>query len=186
MTRPRKTTLVVVSLALAFLAASLAASHAAAADVNITLYGSRTGGWGFTNTTESIPGPPLVVTKGDNVTMYLNGTDGRNHVWYIDYNNNSKADAGEPTSPVFNSVQIKWNFTANRNGTYRYRSTGVDGATMWGNITTNNPGTTPPGLAADNTVLIVTGVVIIIVAVLAVAAVFWRRMQKVPPPPPNP
>ena len=53
----RKGILLVVSLTWALLAVSFAAPRAAAADVPISLYGSRAGGWGPTNTSLSIPGP---------------------------------------------------------------------------------------------------------------------------------
>ena len=187
MRRPRTILALVVSLAFALLAASLFAPPAAAANVEIKLWGSTADGWGRTNTSLSIPGPELSATVGDNVTMVLNSTDGRNHNWFIDYNNDSAVDANEPSSPNFRDTEVRWNFTADTNGTFVYRSRfQPDDASMRGNITIQPAGgTTPPPAGSDNTVLIVAGVVVIVIAVLAVAAVFMRR-TKAPPPPPQP
>src|SRR3989475_9328136 len=153
----------------------------------IHLWMSRAGGWGITNTSLQNPGPNLAVTLGDNVTLYLNGTDNRNHNWFIDYNNNSAVNANETnvSSPNFrNPTELKWNFTAYRVGTFVYRSR-LD-TNVWGNITISaSSGSNPLLPGGENTVLIVAGV-LIIVAVIAFAAFFWRRMGKreTPPPPP--
>ena len=187
MRRPRTILALVVSLAFALLAASLFAPPAAAANVEIKLWGSTADGWGRTNTSLSIAGPELSATVDDNVTMVLNSTDGRNHNWFIDYNNDSAVDANEPSSPNFRDTELRWNFTADTNGTFVYRSRfQPDDASMWGNITIQPAGgTTTPPPGGDNTVLIVAGVVVIVIAVLAVAAIFMRR-TKTPPPPPQP
>jgi hypothetical protein len=185
----RKAIVLIVGLAIVLGVPLTLSTPAAAADVSIHLWMSRAGGWGTTNTSLSIPGPNLAVTQGDNVTMYLIGTDGRNHNWFIDYNNNSAVNAGEPSSPTFTNAGLpapgSWNFTANRNGTFVYRSR-LDTA-VWGNITISPKSAGGGIFGADNTVLIVVGVVIVIIAVLAIATMFWRRMGKppsVPPPPP--
>jgi heme/copper-type cytochrome/quinol oxidase subunit 2 len=190
MSRIRKTIVLMLGLAFALSVPLTFSTPTAAADVPVHLWMSRAGGWGTTNTTLSIPGPNLMVTQGDNVTLYLTGTDGRNHNWFIDYNNNSAVNAGEPSSPTFTNSGLpapgSWNFTADKNGTYRYRSR-FD-TNVWGNITIN-PKSAGGGLfGANNTVLIVVGVVILIIAVLAVATMFWRRRGKRPdePPPPPP
>jgi FtsP/CotA-like multicopper oxidase with cupredoxin domain len=190
--KPHTAFVVALGIAAALLGVSAFSAPAAAADVSITLYGSRTGGWGYSNTSLSIPGPPLTVHVGDNVTLILTATDNRNHNWFIDYNNNSAVNPGEPSSPNFGNAGLpggSWNFTvSNTTGTFVYRSKGgSDPVTMWGNITILPAGTTPPPLlGGENTVLIVAGVIVIIVAVIAFAAVFWRRMGKpgTPPPPP--
>ncbi len=191
MSKPRTAFIVALGIAAALLATSAISTPAAAADISITLYGSRTGGWGLTNTSLMIPGPPLTVHVGDNVTLNLTANDTLTHRWFIDYNNNSAAGGSEPTSPNFGTALL-WNFTvSNVTGTYRYRSDRIAGpgddlANMWGNITILPAETTPPPLGGENTVLIVAGVIVIIVAVIAFAAFFWRRMGKpeTPPPPP--
>ncbi len=192
MSKPRMAFVVTLGIAAALFGVSAFSTPAAAANnVSITLYGSRVAGWGYTNTTLAIPGPALTVHVGDNVTLVLNATDNRNHNWFIDYNNNSVVNPGEPSSPTFTSAGLTWNFTVSNNtGTFRYRSrVGSDTVTMWGNITILAAQTTPPPLlpGGENTVLIVVGVIVIIVAVIAFAAFFWRRMGKpgTPPPPPQ-
>ncbi len=185
---PRATFGLAVSLAVALLATSFAAPPAAAGNVEITLFGSSAGGWGRTNTSLDIPGPNLTgIRVGDNVTLVLNATDVRNHNWFIDYNKNNRSEGNEPTSPTFSDTEVRWNFTADRNGTFIYRSEiAQDENTMWGNITIlPASSTTNPPAGADNTVVIVAGAVVIVVAFLAVAAIFWRR-TKAPPPPPEP
>jgi hypothetical protein len=191
MSKPRTAFIVALGIAAALLATSAFSTPAAAADTSITLYGSRAGGWGLTNTSLSTPGPPLTVYVGDNVTLNLTSLDGFTHRWFIDYDGNNVSGGSEPTSPNFGTALL-WNFTvSNVTGTYQYRSDrtagpGDDLATMWGNITILPAETTPPLLGGENTVLIVAGVIVIIVAVIAFAAFFWRRMGKpgTPPPPP--
>jgi len=196
MSKPRTAFIVALGIAAALLATSAISTPAAAADVPITLYGSRAGGWGPTNTSLTTPGPLLTVHVGDNVSLSLISVDGITHRWFIDYNNNSAAGGTEPTSPNFASATtpVVYNFTvANVTGTYFYRSdrgagAGDDLTNMWGNITILVAETTPPPLlGGENTVLIVAGVIVIIVAVIAFAAFFWRRMGKpgTPPPPPD-
>jgi FtsP/CotA-like multicopper oxidase with cupredoxin domain len=185
---------VALGIAAALLGVSAFSTPAAAANnVPITLFGSRAGGWGLTNTTVTTPGPPLTVHVGDNVTLNLTSLDTLLHRWFIDYNGNNVSNGAEPTSPNFGTA-VLWNFTvSNVTGTYHYRSDrtagpGDDLSTMWGNITILPAETTPPPLlGGENTVLIVVGVIVIIVAVVAFAAFFWRRMGKpgTPPPPPQ-
>jgi len=194
MSKPRMAFVVALGIAAALLSVSAFSTPAAAANnVPITLYGSRVGGWGYSNATLSIPGPHLTVHVGDNVTLVLFANDTRNHNWFIDYNNNSAVNGGEPSSPTFTNSGLpggSWNFTvSNKTGTFPYRSRfGSDTVTMWGNITILAAETPPPSLlpGGENTVLIVVGVIVIIVAVIAFAAFFWRRMGKpgTPPPPP--
>src|SRR3989475_11788233 len=115
-------------MACGLLAIGFAAPPAAAAgSPSIHLWMSRAGGWGTTNTSLQNPGPNLAVTLGDNVTLYLNGTDNRNHNWIIDFNNNSAVNANETnvSSPNFGRnpvVELKWNFTTYRIGTLVYPS----------------------------------------------------------------
>src|SRR5712691_7343993 len=191
MSYAHKTFVFLVSLVCGLAAVSFAAPHVAAANVNISLFGSRLGGWGYTNTSITSPGPALTVHVGDNVTLNLTANDTFAHRWFIDYNGNNVSGGTEPTSPNFGTALL-WNFTvSNVTGTYKYRSDRIAGpgddlTTMWGNITISaNPPSNPLLPGGENTVLIVAGV-LIIVAVIAFAAFFWRRMGKreTPPPPP--
>jgi len=191
MSKPRTAFIVALGIAAALLATSAISTPAAAADVPITLYGSRAAGWGLTNTSLTSPGPPLTVHVGDNVTLNLTAVDTFAHRWFIDYDGNNVSSGSEPTSPNFGTALL-WNFTvSNVTGTFHYRSdrtagAGDDLSTMWGDITILTA-EAPPLLGGENTVLIVAGVIVIIVAVIAFAAFFWRRMGKpgTPPPPPD-
>jgi FtsP/CotA-like multicopper oxidase with cupredoxin domain len=162
------------------------ASH----DVLFHLYAGRnTGaiGWGFTNTSLTTPGPLIQVSVGDNVTLNLTSVDGRTHTWYIDYNNNSHADATEPRSPNFGIAQL-WNFTvSNVTGTYRYRSSAGGDTALWGNITISaaSTGSGGPQLTSNTTLLIVGIVVAVFIVGLALAAFVTRRRKAPPPPPPS-
>ena len=179
-------TIVAVSLACLLLGAlGTSVPGAAARNVNFTLYGSRNAGWGFTNVSLTIPGPEIAVEVGDNVTLNLTSLDGRNHIWFIDYNNNSNADVGEPQSQPFGIARL-WNFTADRNGTFIYRSAGRDADTMWGNITIRPAGIgSPSGL--DTASVAIAGLLVLGVAVVVVALFFRRRPRppELPPTPPD-
>ncbi len=168
---------ILVAGVLASLASLAGAPGAAAADVGFTLYGDATNGWRTPGTSFSNPGPSLAVDEGDNVTLVLNATDGVNHNWYIDYDNDSSDDGAEPNSPVFRDAEISWNFTADRNGTYVYRDK-FHPDTMTGVITvraaTSPPPTTPGGNPA-NPFLAVAGVVAAFLAVLVVLVLLSRR-----------
>src|SRR3989442_8954292 len=184
----RKTIVLMVGLAFVLSVPLVFSTPAAAGDVPIHLWMSRAGGWGTTNTSLKIPGPDLTVTQGDNVTLNLTGLDNRNHNWFIDYNNNSAVNARQPCTPTFTSSGLPapgtWNFTADKNGTYHYRSR-FD-TNVWGNITIQ-PNSAGGGLfGADNTRLIGGGGVIIIITVLAVATMYMRRSQQAPNEPPPP
>lgn len=189
MSNLRQRILVAASLACLLLAASAFGTPASAArNLNYALYGSRTAGWGFTNTSLRIPGPPIDVEVGDNVTLNLTSLDGRTHRWFIDYNNNSAADGTEPSSPNFGTA-ILWKFTvSNQTGTFIYRSDrtagpGDDLAAMWGNITVRPAGSTSGGLGGN--VVLIAGLAIAFVGVLAIAALTYRRRREPPAPPPE-
>jgi len=193
MATSRKRIVVAVSLAFLLLATvGIATPGAAARNLNFSLYGSRTAGWGFTNTSLRIPGPPMEVEVGDNVTLNLTSVDGLTHRWFIDYNNNSGADGSEPRSPNFGTA-VLWNFTvSNVTGTFRYRSdraagAGDDLANMWGNITIRNATAGGP-VGLDSTALAIMGLVLLVGLVVGVAILFRRRTKgsQVPPPPPPP
>ncbi len=185
----RTISIVVTALAFAVLASTIFSGSATAGAPTITLFGSRSLGWGLNNASLSSPGPPLSVDLGDNVTLVLNATDGRTHTWYLDYNNDSAPNAGEPISPSFpagggGGSAVSWNFTADKNGTFRYRSSrGPDGA-MWGNLTVRPASGGSPLLGLNPSVFIIVGVGAIIVAVVAIAAWSWRRTKAPPAPPP--
>ncbi len=129
----------------------------------------------------SIPGPTITVDQGDNVTLFLNSLDAARHNWFIDYNNDSRRDPNEPSSPNFQTVEVKWNFTANQNGTFVYRSR-FDTASMYGTIVVRPPGSSP--LSDASGTLIAVGVVVLIVVALGIVVMIWRQ-TRVPPPPPT-
>src|SRR5256886_5306881 len=134
--------LVAATLAVLLLGSiGIAVPAEAARDLPIQLYGSRSTGWGLTNTSLSVPGPSLAVEVGDNVTLNLTSF-GNRHNWYIDYNSNSAVDANETssTSPSTRG-NVVWNFTvSNRTGTFVYRSRIAGDGNMWGNITISTAG----------------------------------------------
>jgi hypothetical protein len=179
-----------VSLACLLLVTVGSASSAAAKrDIVFHLYGSRAAGWGFTSTSLTSPGPLMEVWVGDNVTLNLTSVDGITHRWFLDYNNNSAADVGEPASPNFPGLQnpVLWNFTvSNRTGTFPYRSDRGPGnpradlVKMSGNITITPAGSS--GFLASG--LVIAGVVILAIAVVAILVFFSRRSRSLPPPPP--
>jgi len=188
MSNAHKTLVLLVSLVCGLAAVSFVAPHVAAANVNISLFGSRAEGWGLTNTSLTSPGPPLTVHVGDNVTLNLTANDTFVHRWFIDYNDNNASGGSEPTSPNFGTA-VLWNFTvSNVTGTYHYRSdrtagAGADLPTMSGNITilaAEGPGLFGP---ESNTILVIVGSIVIVVTVLVFATYFWRRMKTPPPPP---
>jgi len=170
------------ALALALVLPSFVGTPAAAArNINYTLYGSSADGWGFASTNLQIPGPTITVVQGDNVTLFLNSVDSARHNWFIDYDNDSRRDANEPRSPNFQTVEVKWNFTANQNGTFVYRSQ-FDAASMYGTLVVGPPGSGP--LSDASGTLIAVGVIVLIVVAVGVAVMMWRQ-TRVPPPPPT-
>lgn len=182
----RPMSVVVVALALSAVLA-FATPAAAAKNVTFHLYVGSTEGWGFTNTSLSIPGPTLAVGYGDNVTLILNATSGTGHRWYIDYNNDNLRSAGEPQSPFFSAglPSVSWNFTASRNGTFVYRDRAAP--TQWGLIVIGSAAGAASTATTDVTALILVGIAAAVVAVIIGYALGWtmaRRPEKVPPPPP--
>ncbi len=177
---PSNTRLLVASVVLGLSVCLLSPAPVSAGSPSFTLFTSVNDGWGSTNTSLNNPGPPLLVYQADNVTLALNGTDsGRNHNWFIDYDNDSRDDANEPNSPTFQDTAISWNFTASVNGTYFYRDR--FNPTNAGQIEVR-AGSPPPG-GIDNSVLIAIGAVVAFVAV--VALLFWL-MRKKPASKPKP
>ncbi len=91
---------------------------------SFTLYGSAASGWGLGANNTTNPGPHLSLQYGDTVQLTLISLDGAsvNHNWFVDYDNSSSPNGGEPSSPTFTQGNsIVWNFTANRLGTFVYR-----------------------------------------------------------------
>jgi len=185
----RRRILVAATLAcLLFATFSFAFATPAAAGRNLPtyqLFGSRSGGWGSTNTSLTTPGPLIEVEVGDNVTLNLTSLDvNRNHNWFIDYNNNSVVDANESysNSGTFRT-HVEFNFTVgNQTGTFAYRSRFAGDGNMWGNITIRAAGSSAGGLGGN---LLLIGIVLVIVAVLAIGAVAYRRARQPRPPPPQ-
>ncbi|HKZ89083.1 MAG TPA: PKD domain-containing protein [Thermoplasmata archaeon] len=112
-----------------------------AATVSVSLFGSRTSGWGLTRTTETIPGPTIVVNQNDVVTVSLTSTDSFSHQFLIDYNGDGFASAGEPLSGIFTST-ASLTFTAATAGSFRYLCT-IHPGTMFGTWTTSVTNTPP-------------------------------------------
>jgi plastocyanin len=105
--------------------------------VNITLYGSFSGGWGYTPSSITSPGPTITVSQGDTVNMTLISQDGITHRFYVDYNKNRVPDDGEPDSGNFNpSTTLQ--FVANTNGTFTYYCY-IHPSTMFGTFTVTSP-----------------------------------------------
>jgi plastocyanin len=98
---------------------------------NITLYGSASQGWGFTQQSMSIPGPQISFEEDQVVNMTLISADGIVHDFFVDYNGNGAPDSGEPSSPTFTST-INYQFTPDRTGEYTYYCS-FHPATMHGN-----------------------------------------------------
>lgn len=168
----------IAALALAFaLALTLAAAPTArGADRTFMLFGSDADGWGSTNTTLANPGPTITVDLGDNVTLVLNSTDGPNHNWFIDYDNDGGDDPTEPNSPNFQDQEIEWNFTADTPGTFTYRCK-FHATTMTGTIVVRNE-TTPPGDGGSNTALVLGVALLLIVFLVAVGYFFFIHKKK--------
>jgi len=123
MSRTRKA-VYVAALAFAFVASAFALAPVRADVEPFTLYGGQNTGWGFTSTPLTNPGPTITVTVGDTVDLTLHSVDGTGvfHDWFVDYNDNSAVDTGEPHSSDFSgNTAGTFSFTADRVGTFTYR-----------------------------------------------------------------
>ena len=175
-------TFAAVVLAGLLLALAGFATPATAAASPTYLYANRTTGWGFTNTSLTSPGPNLEVAVGEQVTLNLTSLDGRNHNWFIDYNDNSVVDANESYSDsgTFRG-NLQYNFTVgNQTGTFVYRSRFNGDGNLWGNITVRPAGFLG-GLLGNP--LLLAGIVAVIVGIVAVA-IWARRRPRQPQEPP--
>jgi plastocyanin len=92
----------------------------AAATVDITLYGSASGGWGFSATNITSPGPTITINQYDYLNLTLHSEDGLPHQFFVDYNNNGVIDTGEPASTTFSS-STTFGFNATTSGNFTYR-----------------------------------------------------------------
>jgi plastocyanin len=117
----RKIILTIVALLIGACAASLRIQEARAATVTITLYGAANKGWGFTISNITSPGPTITVNQYDNVSLTLFSEDFAPHQFFVDYNNNTIIDAGEPAmNTTFNDFAT-FQFIANISGNFTYR-----------------------------------------------------------------
>lgn len=99
------------------------------------LYGNALSGWGLARSTTTTPGPTLIVTAGDILSLKLVSSDGLTHNWFIDQNNNSGMEASEPHSASITNVGPIWfNYTVTlAAGTYTYRCA-FHPTAMWGEL----------------------------------------------------
>jgi len=142
---PRKIILAtIVALLIGISAASIRIQIArAAATVNITLYGSAGGlysnqppyGWGLTTTNITSPGPTITIDQYDYLNLTLYSQDGQTHRFFLDYNNNSFIDTGEPSSTAFSSSTV-FGFNATTSGNFTYRCV-VHPYIMYGTLIVN-------------------------------------------------
>ena len=122
----------IIIMTICFSIFSLAALVQAQTTNNITLYGSASQGWGFTEQTITIPGPKISFQEGELYNITLISSDGLTHKFFIDYNNNGNADNDEPASPSFSSTII-YQFTPDRTGDFTYYCS-IHPSTMYGNV----------------------------------------------------
>ncbi len=170
-----RTGLALVVLALAFGLVSSVATPARAANESVSLFGSFSGGWGESSTSESQPGPTITVSQGDTVTITLTSTDGFAHEFLIDYNHNGIADAGEPVSSSFTSTTTV-TFVASQAGSFAYlclfHPNSMHGTFVVQSSGAPGPSSTPT--SSGNTLLIV-GILVVVVAAVGAAVLVLRR-----------
>jgi hypothetical protein len=88
--------------------------------VSIHLFGSFSSGWGFSQSSITVPGPEITVVKGDTINLTLTSVDSVTHGFFVDYNGDMNPGAGEPQSPNFQTATINYQFSADCNGTFTY------------------------------------------------------------------
>jgi len=149
--------------------------------VSVSLHGSTSGGWGYSNATMKNPGPPLLVLWGTNVTLTLfpgDSTDTAMHNWFIDYDNSQSPTNGEPSSPDFNvppGTAKVFPFEADRSGNYTYYCR-YHFLTMRGNISI--VGGPPPPFPGAKLPLITSIMLGALAIVLVFAAVYHYRAVR--------
>ena len=151
-----------------------------AAPTHYTLYGNALTGWGFNATSQSAPGPTLVVQEGVNVTLTLYSADGTFHTWFIDYDNSSSVNGAETQSPEFggpgNPNPLNYTFQATQAGTFAYRC-GIHLTTMWGMIVVL--GSTSGAAKAGFPIGLIPGIMLcVIVGVFGLALVYQIRATR--------
>jgi len=109
---------------------------------NFTLYGSFSGGWGFTPASISSPGPTIVVEQGDAVNLTLTSNDGVTHNFFVSYTNISAPNPPDPMSNDF-ATTTNFRFVATTTiGTYKYFCF-YHSVKMWGYFQVIQTGTIP-------------------------------------------
>jgi len=147
--------------------------------VNITLHGHTTRGWGFSNATMLNPGPPLVVLWGTRVNLTLIANDTLDHNWFIDYDSSLAPNGNEPSSPDFGGnarTIVAKSFVADQTGNWTYLCRFHQGS-MRGNITIE--GGPPPMGGTGFSVSLFTGMMLgALGVVFAFAAVYHVRAVR--------
>lgn len=82
---------------------------------DLTLQVDVVKGWNY-----STPGPTISVVQGDLVNLSLQSGDSLYHMFYVDYDNDSFLDSGEPASPFFTFANMTFSFTADTVGNFTY------------------------------------------------------------------
>ncbi len=152
------------------------APGARADTVDLYLYGVNPDGWGRYPANLTRPGPYLTYTNGTLLRLTLHSLDGNDHQFFIDYNNNSILNPGEPRTGIFSSPGGTTfpPITLDREGNFTYRCR-FHPNTMMGkmNIVAAGVGPGLSGVALDWNLLIFAG---IMVAITIGAVVALRRV----------
>ena len=148
------------------------------------LYGSLSGGWGFSPTTLTKPGPGLSAHQGDVVTFELISADGAAHTFFIDIDHSGAApDSSDPQSAVFGGSQApvtSFSYTvAAAPANYTYYC-GLHGTAMEGTFQVLSTGGGAPAPSPPDYTLY-AAVIVVIVIVAAAAMVVIRRGPRAPP-----
>src|SRR5688572_17256802 len=109
-----------LALALALAVVWIAVPGPAAAEHHpFHLYVSTLDGWGFTPETKSNPGPAILVTNGDLVTITITSDDLLVHGLFIDYNGNGVPDGSDYVSPTTDG-EVSDTFVPDVSGEFSY------------------------------------------------------------------
>jgi plastocyanin len=127
---------------------------------DITLYGSASQGWGFTQQSMSSPGPTIDFQVGDLYNITLISVDGLTHQFFVDYNGNRSPDGVEPVSQPFSSTTNVL-FAPDRTGEFSYYCY-VHPSVMYGNVS----------IVPEFTSM---ALLIMLIASLLIAVVFKKR-----------
>ncbi len=136
-------------LVLAGLVLAPAGFHSASgATIPLNLHGTAAGGWGYTFSAITSPGPRITVTQGDTVTISLFSDDTLGHQFWLDTNNDSTVQGSEPLSAAFTgstSITVTPSQMPAAGATSKYYCT-IHPGTMYGYWTVQAP--PPPGTPA--------------------------------------